>query len=192
MSWPIISDDVHYLSKLSILWSSLPFWYCPVPLGGTEQICYLPFPSCLQKKYRNRNPLQSPPQALRFSHGRGERETRVTGNELQGTTGRVQTAGEATSQPLSSSRLPLRAHFHWKREVWERGRTLSLNQVYVSSSFLRWCFTAQHLLAALCLQFATFSISINKEKLKHLLRISCTRKLVFVACLVKTIEHCNH
>ena len=38
---------------------------------------------------------QPPPQALRFSHGRGERETRVTGEEPQGTMGRVQTAGEA-------------------------------------------------------------------------------------------------
>ena len=27
---------------------------------------------------------QPPPQALRFSHGRGERETRVTGDELKG------------------------------------------------------------------------------------------------------------
>ena len=33
---------------------------------------------------------QPPPQALRFSHGRGERETRVTGDEPQGTMGRVQ------------------------------------------------------------------------------------------------------
>ena len=58
--------------------------------------------------------LQRPPQALRFSRGRGERENRVTGDEPQGTTGRVQTAVEApsrlTSRPLSPSRLPLRAH----------------------------------------------------------------------------------
>ena len=53
---------------------------------------------------------QPPPQALRFSHGRGERETRVTGDEPQGTMGRVQTP----------SRLPLRAHR--KRDVWVRGR----------------------------------------------------------------------
>ena len=38
---------------------------------------------------------QPPPQALRFSRGRGERETRVTGEEPQGTMGRVQMAGEA-------------------------------------------------------------------------------------------------
>ena len=45
---------------------------------------------------------------------------RVTGDELQGTMGRVQTAGEAPSRPLSPSRLPLRAHFHEKRDVWVR------------------------------------------------------------------------
>ena len=37
---------------------------------------------------------------------------RVTGDEPQGTMGRVQTA---------PSRLPLRAHFHQKRDVWVRG-----------------------------------------------------------------------
>ena len=38
---------------------------------------------------------------------------RLTGDEPQGTMGRVQT--------LSPSRLPLRAHFHQKRDVWVRG-----------------------------------------------------------------------
>ena len=51
---------------------------------------------------------QPPPQALRFSHGRGERETRVTCDEPQGTMRRVQTAGEAplpvVSFPASSAR----------------------------------------------------------------------------------------
>ena len=37
---------------------------------------------------------------------------RVTGDEPQGTMGRV----------LSPSRLPLRAHFHQKRDVWVLGR----------------------------------------------------------------------
>ena len=46
----------------------------------------------------------------------------VTGAEPQETMGRVQTAGEAPSRPLSPSRLPLRAHFHQKRDVWVRGR----------------------------------------------------------------------
>ena len=35
---------------------------------------------------------QRPPQALRFPHGRGECETRVTGDEPQGIIGRLQTA----------------------------------------------------------------------------------------------------
>ena len=47
---------------------------------------------------------------------------RVTCDEPQGTMGRVLTAGEATSRLLSPSRLPLRAHFHQKRDVWVRGR----------------------------------------------------------------------
>ena len=38
---------------------------------------------------------QSPAQALRFSYYRVEREKRVTGDEPQGTMGKVQTAGEA-------------------------------------------------------------------------------------------------
>ena len=36
---------------------------------------------------------QPSPQALRFSHGRGEREMRVTGDEPQGTIGGVQAGG---------------------------------------------------------------------------------------------------
>ena len=58
-----------------------------------------PLNICIHQGYALR--LQPPPQALRFSHGRGERETRVTGDEPQGTMGRVQTA---------PSHLPLRAH----------------------------------------------------------------------------------
>ena len=48
----------------------------------------------------------------------------MTGDEPQGTMGRVQTAGEA--RPLSPSRLPLRAHFHQKRDVWVRGSGRSI------------------------------------------------------------------
>ena len=59
---------------------------------------------------------QPPPQALRFSHGRGERETRVTGDEPQGTMGRVQTAGEARCL------LPAFLCAHIERDVWVRGR----------------------------------------------------------------------
>ena len=64
---------------------------------------------------------QPSPEALPFSHRRGERETPVTGDKPQGTMGRVQTAGEAPSSPLSPSRLPFRAHFHRERDVWVRG-----------------------------------------------------------------------
>ena len=55
--------------------------------------------------------IQPPPQALHFSHRKGNRETRVTGDESQGTMGRVQTA---------------RALFHRERDVWVRGRFASL------------------------------------------------------------------
>ena len=58
---------------------------------------------------------QPPPQALRFSHGRGERETRVTCDELQRTMGRVQTAGEAPlPRPLPAF---LCAHIFIERET---------------------------------------------------------------------------
>ena len=63
-----------------------------------------------ENSVRNIQFNQPPPQALRFSHGRGERETRVTGDEPQGA--------------MSPSRLPLRAHFHQKRDVWVRGSNL--------------------------------------------------------------------
>ena len=63
---------------------------------------------------------QPPPQALRFSYRRGERKMRVTGDEPQGTMGRIQMAGEALSRPLSPSRLPLHARFHRERDVWVR------------------------------------------------------------------------
>ena len=85
-------------------------------------LCVLPpFYSLLSATIFHNLQQQPPPQALRFSHRRGERETRVTGDEPQGTMGRVQTAGEAPSRPLSPSRLPLRAHFHRERDVWVRG-----------------------------------------------------------------------
>ena len=72
-------------------------------------------------------PGQRPPQALCFSHRRGERETRVKGDELQGTMGRVQMS------PLSPSCLPLRAHFHRERER-ERERETSGYEAVVPKS----------------------------------------------------------
>ena len=60
----------------------------------------------------------------RFVFRRAEASAKqVTGDKPQGTMGRVQTAGEAPSHPLSPSRLPLRAQFHQKRDVWVRGRS---------------------------------------------------------------------
>ena len=53
---------------------------------------------------------------------------RVTGDEPQGTMGRVQTAGEAPSRPLSPSRLPLRARFK-ERRLGTR-QVLLVNQPY--------------------------------------------------------------
>ena len=56
-------------------------------------------------------PGQPPIQALRFSHGRGESETRVTGDEPQATMGRVQKAGAA---PASSCVVSLaKKSFSW-------------------------------------------------------------------------------
>ena len=40
-------------------------------------------------RIKNTELRQPPPQALPFSHGRGQRETRVTGDEPQGTMGRL-------------------------------------------------------------------------------------------------------
>ena len=57
---------------------------------------------------------QPSPQALRFSHRRGGRETR-------GTMGRVQTVGEAS--PVVSFPPSFGAHFHRERDVWVRGRS---------------------------------------------------------------------
>ena len=55
------------------------------------------------------------PQALRISH-RGERETRVTGNEAQWTMGRTKKTRESPFRPFSPSHLPLRANFYPERE----------------------------------------------------------------------------
>ena len=62
--------------------------------------------------------IQPPPQALRFSHGRGERETRVTGDEPQRTMGSVQTAGEAPARARSCVVFLARPNF-WSFKVLE-------------------------------------------------------------------------
>ena len=53
-------------------------------------------------------------QALLFSHGRGERETRVAGDEPQGTMGRVQTAAKPR---LARCLLPAFPCAHIERET---------------------------------------------------------------------------
>ena len=68
--------------------------------------------------------FQPPPQALPFSHGWGERETRVTGDESQGTMGRVQTARSAWRSPVVS--FPPSFARTSKRDVWVRGRVGSI------------------------------------------------------------------
>jgi len=69
------------------------------------------------------------PQALRFSHGRGERETRVTGEEPQGTMGRVQTAGKARC--LRPAFLCARIFIERKTSGYEAGNDL---RIYLNCS----------------------------------------------------------
>ena len=82
---------VHNLCRIWLCWFSMQFLEAPYPL----------FTHC----------VQPPPQALRFSHRRGEHKTQVTGDEPQGTMGRVQTVGEALPRPDISWR---------ERDVWTR------------------------------------------------------------------------
>ena len=114
----------------STLWIQDSRYWSPNPcqwnLGWNVKFDVSPRPSCVPpqrvgvfRRFGLKTGIyQPPPQTLRFSHGRGERETRVTGDEPQGTLGRVQT--------FFSSRLPLRVHFHRKRDVWVRGREYTL------------------------------------------------------------------
>ena len=118
--------------------------------------------------------FQPPPQALRFSHGRSERETRVTGDDPQGTMGRV------------PSHLPLRAHFHRKRDVWVRGRENSIffadwldcERVTLALSFVRALWRVQFIS---CKVFGSIQINIFPKGLVFLLNI--TRKTVFISSL---------
>ena len=59
-----------------------------------------------------------------FSHGRGERETRVTGDEPQGIMGRVQAAGEAPVRSyvvfLAKKVVFLARHNFWSFKSWKR------------------------------------------------------------------------
>ena len=90
---------------------------CSLPENLRFDLCHCLWPL-------KRAPNQPPPQALRCSRCRGERETRVTGVEPQGTMGRVKTP----------SRLPLRAHFNRERETsgWVRGRLPTVMSLFLS------------------------------------------------------------
>ena len=68
---------------------------------------------------------QPPPQTLRFSLGRGERETRESGDEPQGTMGRVQTADARCLLPALFC-----AHIFIERETsgYETDETLYVMQ----------------------------------------------------------------
>ena len=66
--------------------------------------------------------IRPPPQALRFSHGRGERETRVTGDEPQGTLRRVYGGRRSVLPVVSFPPSFARTFSSKKRDVWIRGR----------------------------------------------------------------------
>ena len=65
---------------------------------------------------------QPPPQALRFSQGRGERLM----NRRKGPWEGYRRQG---GSPFSPSRLPLRAHVHRESDVWVRGSRYTLHML---------------------------------------------------------------
>ena len=118
---------------------------------------------------------QPPPQALRFSHGRGEPETSDC-DEPQGTMGRVQTAGEAPSRPLSPSRLPLCTHFHQKRDVWVRGRDSSsagTKPIYR----IGFCSHTRNVFRAISVTERSYAAPISKVERHIAKRFSATEQL---------------
>ena len=68
---------------------------------------------------------QLPPQALRFSQGRGERLVMNRKGPWEG----YRRQGKNRGSPLSPSRLPLRAHFHREKGVWARGSRYMLQML---------------------------------------------------------------
>ena len=79
------------------------------PVSNLQYVSKLTEKVAFNQVYDHMVSSQPPPQALRFLHGRGEREKRVTGDEPQGTVGRVQTAGE---------RLPDLVSFSWHGPIF--------------------------------------------------------------------------
>ena len=109
---------------------------------------------------------QPPPQALRFSHGRGERETRVTGDGLQGTMGRVQTTG----------------HFHRERDVWVRG-SAGIESRWCKREFFSWKIKETHFenicwaeIKPLSQGTSKFYVSVSERKRAVL---ACTQTLFY-------------
>ena len=71
----------------------------------------LPLPLLKLPNTANYGCAQPPPQALRFSQGRGERLVMNRKGPWEG---------------YRRSRLPLRAHFHRERDVWVRGSAVHI------------------------------------------------------------------
>ena len=81
--------------------------------------------------------IQPPPQALCFSHGRGERETRVTGDEPQGTMRRVYGGRRSVLPVVSFPPSFARTFSSKKRDVWVRDREGRGEAVTFSLHFAR-------------------------------------------------------
>ena len=116
---------------------------------------------------------QPPPQALRFLHGRGERETSdwwwAARDHGKGTVGR--------RSPLSPSRLSLRAHFHQKRDVWVRGSEYTMFR----SCICRYCYCVSQARKTVWSRYGTSKMVHYSWPCKRL-----GRRLVFSRAVVMT------
>ena len=118
---------------------------------------------------------------------------RVTGDEPQGAMGRVQTPGEATSRPLSPSRLPLRARFKERRLGTKQMQQCWSNMLAAhDATILRWTnMLVQH--------YATMSDTLGQHGGSVILRIffrnfsndqhnNWTYILLFIALVVSNLN----
>ena len=118
---------------------------------------------------------------------------RVTGDEPQGAMGRVQTPGEATSRPLSPSRLPLRARFKERRLGTRQMQQCWSNMLAEhDATILRWTnMLVQH--------YATMSDTLGQHGGSVILRIffgnfsndqhnNWTYILLFIALVVSNLN----
>ena len=116
------------------------------------------------------NSSQPPPQAEVSPR-------QVTGDEPQGTMGRVQTAGKAPSRPLSPSRLPLRTHFHQKRDVWVRGRgsfSAGTKPIYR----IGFCSHTWNVFCAISVTERSYAAPFSKAE-RHIAKRFCTTEQLF-------------